>query len=83
MSLIDERDEVSEQQERPRSGAIFTVDVPYWKRKNKRDGSVFSGCSARLTRGIKHVSLMGRNSNGNEQSEDISESCGYFHLHKV
>lgn len=39
--------EVSEQQERSLSGPILSVDVPHWKKKNKRDGSAFSGYNAR------------------------------------
>lgn len=38
--------EVTEQQERSLSGAIFSVDVPYWKKNNKRDGSAYSGYNA-------------------------------------
>lgn len=48
--------EVTEQQERSLSGAIFSVDVPYWK-KNKRDGSAFSGYKARVSHVITQVGI--------------------------
>lgn len=51
---MSESGEVTEQRERSLSGAIFSVDVPYWK-KNKRDGSAGSGYSARLSHVIRHV----------------------------
>lgn len=59
--------EVTEQQERSLSGAIFSVDVPYWG-KNKRDGSAFSGYNARVIHVIRDAyiprySLMARDLN--------------------
>lgn len=87
MSLTDE---VPGQQERLGSGAISSVDVPYWEKKKKKQKGWVSllrlqckSYSCNKTCIPVYYSLVGKDSKEIKPYKDITESYGYMYLHKV